>query len=1626
MLGKRSIDRVRALTATAAVTVVAPLLVALPGHAGNEADVSVTSGLALDGDVWLTSAQLQAVRDRVDRGEEPAASAAALLFDEVEGDLTREPDPPEEWFVPAFYQDPDGHRAAKDGLMADANAAYRLALAYYLTDDPDYAIKAVDFIAAWSTEVETFRTTEDSRLSFSYHIPSMIAAASLLRGTEVWSDDVDADFDAFLDHTVPLLNTMSGLNNWGNWGMVFVMSAAAYQADEAAFTGAVSRWQELLADQIDEDGHLHREVTRNGGLGTHGIWYSHFTLQPQLLAAEIAAVNGVDLYGYQASNGRTLEMAVGPVAGWVADPESFPYLDESLTVDDLSSVREIAYLVEQGTPASSISYFELTQGRWDDPNAATVLADDRPVSSVHSVPHLTLTHGGVTCGDSELVCGEIGAALRAALAELGQLLATVDDLHGSEELADDQAAFLVARASGLSAAIESAADHHDAGDGAAMLGDVDSALATAAQVSDWVENQERAGELAAETASLLRDSVTTVRAHLDRVSQVASGVSGILTPESDTLTPGETVLVALELRNDGPRTLRNVAVSLAPPGEWTVSPNRPIRVARLVPGDVFTGQFEVTVADSESGGRAIGLGGNVTYRVGQGAHELPLHATVDVGLPVELTASSSFNPIANPVTHLIDGDLTTWWASAENVPPPHWVELSLATDVGVAEVVVYTRRLEPELIIHDLEVATASGDADLAVQARVEDNEELDIALKFDDVVEADRIRVTVERETYGGQPRGFADLAQIEVYGADGQRLELIEKPAEPSEPAQYETDFSGYPAGSAPSDWTTWWRESDWTVLDDPSRLQHTIGTAGRRALTWDEPGNVVGDVEIFGVVRGRSANTLFTLPIYVSGTAGAENGYYVDTRQPDGLVRINRYLDGNLTTLGSASFDWESDVWYRVLLRREGDTLRAKIWADGDTEPDWMLTATDETFHEGPVGVGGFQGGSVNDWAFVGVGTGGESAPRGPDDELPPIDVPVENPIPEVPIESGVSLVLEEVATVPAFQDTAPMARINHLSEVPDGSGRLAVPDLFGSLYLIAEGVPSEYLDLAAEFDDFVNSPGLGAGFGSVSFHPEFAENGLFYTVHTEAGAALDEQTPDLPGPETPAVHGVITEWMADDPSADSFVGSHREVVRIGYATALHGLQEINFNPIASPDDDDYGLLYIGSGDGERVPNWTDGPQDPGKPQGKILRIDPRGSDSTNGEYGVPASNPFVDEVGSLGEIFALGLRNPHRFSWDPDDGRMFLGHIGEQVIDSIYEVRAGDNFGWNEREGSYRFDRSDPANVYPLPDDDETYGFTYPVVELDNPRDARSVVGGFVYRGDKVPELEGRYVFGDVLSGAIRFTNAAEMVRGSDRAQPYDLGLVDTDGRPFDLPAGSRGPDMRLGQDASGELYVLSKATGEIWKVVGAQVAATCEFGDTVVTDVMAEESWAPLNSAKWQFPGDEVILAEPGEPADGPRRPFEYAILTEGAEWGSFALDAEVRVDVPEPVGRDVVIVLGYQSDTEFYYVHLSEDDANAIHNGIFVVDNADRVRIDDQWNGVSSARPAIAPGMEWHRVNVRHCADSGEIAVFVDGDVVPLMTATDTTFTSGRVGFGSFDDIGRIRDLTVTGTAQGG
>ena len=468
----------------------------------------------------------------------------------------------------------------------------------------------------------------------------------------------------------------------------------------------------------------------------------------------------------------------------------------------------------------------------------------------------------------------------------------------------------------------------------------------------------------------------------------------------------------------------------------------------------------------------------------------------------------------------------------------------------------------------------------------------------------------------------------------------------------------------------------------------------------------------------------------------------------------------------------------------------------------------------------------------------------------------DEPLLDPVPEDPRPTDLALILEEFAQFPKSEPFPPTtdarlvrwARINYIGELPDGSGRMYTPDLNGTLYLIRQGgQPQPYLDVKATFTpNFFSGRGLGSGFGFVAFHPDFARNGKFYTTHSEAFDALTTKTPDFTQAGA-VIQSVVNEWTATDPTANTFSGTRREIVRMGFGSFIHAIQQISFNPNARPGDADYGMLYLAVGEGGQGVRGTD-PQNLAIPFGKIIRIDPMGTNSANGKYGVPAGNPFVGTPGALGEIYAYGMRDPHRFSWDTGGAhRMFLGHIGEKDVESVVDVLPGDNFGWSEREGSFVFKRADPCNLFPLPADDAQFGYVYPLLEFDhnpppglpcNADVGHAVSGGFVYRGSEAPLLVGKYIFGDLVDGRIFFSNESDMQRGRPRAVINEMKLLDRTGRLMTLQdlVGDTRIDLRFGTDNRNTLYVIAKSNGKIWKVVGAK-----SLGDvfpTLVPDLIA--------------------------------------------------------------------------------------------------------------------------------------------------------------------------------------------
>jgi len=430
---------------------------------------------------------------------------------------------------------------------------------------------------------------------------------------------------------------------------------------------------------------------------------------------------------------------------------------------------------------------------------------------------------------------------------------------------------------------------------------------------------------------------------------------------------------------------------------------------------------------------------------------------------------------------------------------------------------------------------------------------------------------------------------------------------------------------------------------------------------------------------------------------------------------------------------------------------------------------------------------------------------------------------DPIPDSIKLSNLVVGVDFVTQFPASlkPGEVPRARITKLGYEPN-SGKSFVLDLQGKLYRLENNNPVVYMDMAKLRPKFINEPGLATGFGSFAFHPEFGKNGLLYTTHTEApGSGKADFSYDDTIKVT--VQWVLTEWKVDQPGADTFSGKGRELFRANFVTGIHGVQEITFNPLSKPGDKDYGLLYIGAGDGGSV---EEGFQflahSKDKIWGSILRIDPRGNNSANGQYGIPQDNPFVkgQSTKTLGEIYAYGFRNPHRITWSRS-GQMFACNIGHSNIESVNLIMPGHDYGWPIREGTFLLDPyGDLKSVYPLPPNDSIFNITYPVAQFDHNGHGSAISGGYEYWGTTLPQLKGKFLFADLGPATLYYIDLADVKQGKQAT--IKEWRISMNGKPetFRHLAGSDRADMRFGRDAQGELYIMTKTDAKLYKLVSA--------------------------------------------------------------------------------------------------------------------------------------------------------------------------------------------------------------
>jgi glucose/arabinose dehydrogenase len=333
---------------------------------------------------------------------------------------------------------------------------------------------------------------------------------------------------------------------------------------------------------------------------------------------------------------------------------------------------------------------------------------------------------------------------------------------------------------------------------------------------------------------------------------------------------------------------------------------------------------------------------------------------------------------------------------------------------------------------------------------------------------------------------------------------------------------------------------------------------------------------------------------------------------------------------------------------------------------------------------------------------------------------------------------------------------------LAALPDGSGRMFILEQAGTIRIVQNGslLPDPLLDIRAR----VGSQGTEQGLLGIALHPDFAKNGYFYVNYTDTNG-----------------NTVIARYQvsSQDPNqADP--NSEKVLLRVDQPYPNHNGGSMVFGPD--------GFLYMGLGDGGSGGDPHGNGQSTQTLLGKLLRVDVNGGDP----YAIPPSNPFA-KGGGKAEIWAYGLRNPWRFSFDRLTGDLYVADVGQDNWEEIDFLPAGSpggsDFGWNYREATHPFRGSPPASL-PLVD---------PVSEYSHANGC-SVTGGFVYRGQALPEFRGVYLFGDYCSGLVW-----GLLRGADGSWQSNL-LFQTG---YNVSS--------FGQDTSGEIYLLDLSSGTVFRL-----------------------------------------------------------------------------------------------------------------------------------------------------------------------------------------------------------------
>ena len=337
---------------------------------------------------------------------------------------------------------------------------------------------------------------------------------------------------------------------------------------------------------------------------------------------------------------------------------------------------------------------------------------------------------------------------------------------------------------------------------------------------------------------------------------------------------------------------------------------------------------------------------------------------------------------------------------------------------------------------------------------------------------------------------------------------------------------------------------------------------------------------------------------------------------------------------------------------------------------------------------------------------------------------------------------------------------------LAHAGDGSGRLFVVEKVGRIRVVQDGVlaAASFLDIVDRVGSSQNEQGLLG----LAFHPRYAENGFFFVNYTDRQG-----------------NTVVSRFSVSGDAARADPGSEVVLLRIDQPAGNHNGGHLAFGPD--------GRLYVGTGDGGGAGDRYGNGQNGQTLLGSMLRLGVDGGSP----YTVPSDNPFVGDPSVRDEIWALGLRNPWRYSFDRLTGDLYIADVGQNQYEEVNVQAAGEpggqNYGWPIMEGLHCFPEDRPC---------EQTGLTLPVWEYDHGQGC-SVTGGYVYRGEEYPILRGLYLAGDYCSG--RIWGLAP--RGGTGAGGWQAALLAQ-------------ADVRLsafGEDERGELYLVDMGRGELFKI-----------------------------------------------------------------------------------------------------------------------------------------------------------------------------------------------------------------